>query len=344
MSLPTLNGIALNISTLLGEMRKTADYIYFDGPLLSHYRGPGGVSYLRYWCDVDGDQNRWMLFKVSEQDRLSYLDRQVALHGLILSEQNPFVYMIETAKDGEVVSTTLVPAENIPSDYLPSTDSIYEFEPRNVSVEGAKAYTILIGERWSLRDLGEFRRLYERSYSFVYALSEMFPVGIRMASLQRAFSSLPWKGAFSPMHFFNQMISLVPRNASPEVLSISYASPGWIELSLSIDVAFLVRQMALFVNTHRDKIQEEIDTMYDTLRPYNMLGNKGRPIQDIVDQTEIALTKQQYLIFCKAIQFPLSDELLSATPNPLAALKILIAFTRRLWQLNDFSSGNKVRL
>ena len=344
MSIPLPNGIPLDISGLLAGLRKTADYIYFDGPLLSHYKGTGATGYLRYWCDVEGDCARWLLFEVSERDRLSYLKGKASLRSLILNGQNAFVYLIETDKEGEKAATLLAPVGNLAPEYLPAEDSFYEFEPSNVSQESANSYTILIGDKWSLRDLGEFRRLYERSYSFIYALSEMFPKEVRMESLKRVFSSLPWKGAFSQMHFFNQLINLVPHNASPEVVSISYASPGYIELSLSTQVADVVREMADLARVSEKALQTEINAIYDQLRPYNMLGPKGRPVQDITAPEELAMTQKLYRSFCAVLKFPLTEELLSATLNPLVALKIVISFTRRLWQLNEFGSGEKVQL
>jgi hypothetical protein len=50
----------------MGGLRHVRDLIYFDGPLLSHFKHPKGDDYLYYWCDCDEQANRWMVLRVTE--------------------------------------------------------------------------------------------------------------------------------------------------------------------------------------------------------------------------------------------------------------------------------------
>ncbi|EDN65617.1 hypothetical protein BGP_0795 [Beggiatoa sp. PS] len=50
------------------NLRDIVDLIYFDGPLLTLFENEYGDSYLYYWCDVDEQCNRWLVFRVTKKN------------------------------------------------------------------------------------------------------------------------------------------------------------------------------------------------------------------------------------------------------------------------------------
>lgn len=56
----TINGIPVTLD--ISSFIKIADFIYYDGPLLSHYISDRGENYLFYWVDVDNNFNRSYFF------------------------------------------------------------------------------------------------------------------------------------------------------------------------------------------------------------------------------------------------------------------------------------------
>src|SRR5438046_1496284 len=66
--------IGENISVLpFKEIKKVADLIYFDGPILSHFKDKHSKDILFYWVDHNDNYNRWIAFQIDEKQLYSYL-------------------------------------------------------------------------------------------------------------------------------------------------------------------------------------------------------------------------------------------------------------------------------
>jgi hypothetical protein len=100
-------------------------------------------------------------------------------------------------------------------------------------------YPILMDGRWTLEDLYKFPRTYEQAY---FALDALTPSESEadFDRVDRALKAFPWQGGYSAVNFYNQLKYATPIDARPEVLSIQYASPGAITLSLILEQAELL--------------------------------------------------------------------------------------------------------
>lgn len=110
------------------NLRFVIDLIYFEGPLLSLFKNGSGDSYLCYWCDVDENDNRWMILRLSKTNLKSYISKKLSLNHLILSPVDGFVYILDIGDDVQYNNIYLVLPENLPEQYVPETDSFYDFE------------------------------------------------------------------------------------------------------------------------------------------------------------------------------------------------------------------------
>ena len=120
----------LNINHLGFNPMKLGDFIYYEGPLLSHFidRNKPEDNYLYRWVDFDDDAHRWLIFKVSEKELFSFFNTEISLRQLI--ENNNFVTLLDLDDDLNKVQILIAPTQGLPDTYLPIQQS---FQRRIVS-------------------------------------------------------------------------------------------------------------------------------------------------------------------------------------------------------------------
>ena len=111
------------------SFRKIADLVYLDGPFLSHYVSNKGEDYLFYWVDRDEHDNRWLVLRVSLANLQKYIGRELSLRELIETPNDGYLYAVDVDNDVCYHNVKLVQPSALPEDYLPETDSYYDFEP-----------------------------------------------------------------------------------------------------------------------------------------------------------------------------------------------------------------------
>ena len=104
-------------------------------------------------------------------------------------------------------------------------------------------YTIRIDGTWTLEDLHVFPHKFEQVYYFIHSL-DMQLDEYDQERVDLAYKSMPWFGGYSAVNFYNQLKYITPKQRRPKIISISYSSPGWIELSILAAVALNVGQIA----------------------------------------------------------------------------------------------------
>ena len=118
-----------NIDYDFSGFRKIADLVYFDGPFLSHYVSGKGDEYLFYWVDRDEQDNRWLVLRVSLASLQKYIGKELTLRELIEHPNDGYLYVVDIDNSLAYHDIKLVQPSTLPDDYLPESDSYYEFEP-----------------------------------------------------------------------------------------------------------------------------------------------------------------------------------------------------------------------
>lgn len=111
------------------SFRKIADLVYFDGPFLSHYVSNKGDDYLFFWVDRDDRDNRWLVLRVSLASLQKYIGKELTLRELIEHPNDGYLYVVDIDNSLAYHDVKLVQPAALPDDYLPESDSYYEFEP-----------------------------------------------------------------------------------------------------------------------------------------------------------------------------------------------------------------------
>lgn len=119
-----------NINNLpFEELKKVSDLIEFDGPLLSHYKDKFSNNLLFYWVDNDEVNNRWIVWKISEDFLYLYLNEKISLVGLF-PEGKEFVYVVDIDKSVKYSNIVMIYASGLPHKYKPEVDAFFKFELR----------------------------------------------------------------------------------------------------------------------------------------------------------------------------------------------------------------------
>lgn len=128
-----IKGFAIPFDITL--LKRRADLIEQDGPLLSLYYNDKGDDYLFYWLDSDATTNRWMLCRVDNATLYAYLHGERSLLQVIRGLTDGFVWITDLDAAGRQVRTQAVPLSALPPAYLPAADSFFEFGRRQELLE-----------------------------------------------------------------------------------------------------------------------------------------------------------------------------------------------------------------
>ena len=116
------------------NLEKVRDLIYFDGPLLSHFRDEYRRDYIYFWCEADEKYNRWMVVSVTQKQLDSYYQRETSLYELLTSPSSGFVYYIDIDDNIDICKVYLAIASEIDYEYLPQKDVRYKSSGQNNSI------------------------------------------------------------------------------------------------------------------------------------------------------------------------------------------------------------------
>jgi hypothetical protein len=209
-------------------------------------------------------------------------------------------------------------------------------------METVGSHKIHIEGRWEIRDLYLFPHRYAEIYSFLYALAAAENAG--RSSFVHAFRRYPWQGGYSAVNFYDELYGAIPRGERPQIKRIEYASPGYIELGA---VILLVTQIDRILTT-TFKTWDKIDRIYDgihkryTRRRLAKINLRDRERKLADDDLKFIVEACKEL--SEAIGLENQAALNKLTGDPLASLKILMAFYRRLRELVFFIHQGKVRI
>ncbi len=119
-----INGLILN--KLDFTPSKQGDFIYHEGPLLSHFVDESNPNnqYFYKWTDASEERNRWMIFKFNEKQIKQFLNKEKTLLDIVY--QNSFVYLLDLDNNLAEKQILLISVENIPASYLPAANSFFD--------------------------------------------------------------------------------------------------------------------------------------------------------------------------------------------------------------------------
>ena len=205
-----------------------------------------------------------------------------------------------------------------------------------------ETYKISIDGKWTLEDLYVFPHTYEQVYYLMYSL---LPQEDEFAQerIQRAYSVFPWRGGYSAVNFYNRLKYVLPRKERPAIVSIQYASPGWLELTLIVGVAFSIERLVKMIASslkHANSTYHEIQ-MGLQKRKLLRIEVKRKTLQ--LKKEELEYIEDALSRMCALLGFRNIEELNGKTGSPHKTLKILLSFYRRIRTLAEYQSKGKTK-
>lgn len=197
-------------------------------------------------------------------------------------------------------------------------------------------------ENWSLEDLYLMSHAYIQAYSFLYSFySTIKNFDDEDDRLVITYSAHPWKGGYSTINFYNNLKYIVPSRHRPKIKSIQYASPGWIELTLIVAVALNIKKIVSCFCSSGNELNSLYHNIYKGMHERKMMRIEAKRKSLILSKKQIHFATESANSLSKLLGFKNIKEINKLTNNPLASLKILLSFYRKIRKLSEFTQKGK---
>jgi len=351
----------LNLS-LLDKHVYMSDLVYVEGPLLSLYRDAKD-NWLYFWCDTDKkSKERWLLFPVSREDLIAYLEAKKNLLELVTSAKKRWFMDYSRISQKPTDDPASEPTKSysrelrevtdsaLLEEYLPTADSYFDEElAPNISVTrelSPKLYDVPIDGNWFIKDLDNFCNVYSQLYAFFYCTKPQFmtDIGNRVHRLLEA----PWKGGFSRVNLFEALQKNVPAVHDLKIHEMAYASPGDITIEALESVGSSVKNTVIRYKSEITEIGLAVRSLNAVLSAKALrrvdLSKYSDAKLPLTDQDKSFISeKMQVIADSLCIQSEFVD-LASRSPNMVVSAKVLLSVVSRIERLADFQAAGLLDL
>lgn len=324
--------------------RWVEDILYFEGPILSLLKASTSQDYFYYWLGFRRSANQWLAVDVSRSEIEEYKEKETSLLQII--EGKEVVHIVSTDKERKVTSAIKVNVADLPESYLPPPTSFFDPElcttPQKKMLEEPGAYCINVDGAWFLEDLVEIPRVYNQLYTFIYTLRHLYKRSVR-GNASDIFKRYPWRGGYSAVNFYSQLNQVIPSLHEPKVHAIQYASPGRIELELTVDTSKGVKRCINAAAKNAEFLRELSRDVKSHLRDEGLSKRKGNIEQlRIPKKSRSFLTKKSKEIANALALGPYIEDIRQMAGNELLTVRIMLSFYRRIKKFSDYQSQRKI--
>lgn len=328
--------------------------VYMDGPQVMTLKGSRHSHWIGVAIDTDGLDYPFFCSQVSSEELIRYFDGHVDLRYLFTYTKYKDYMMFDYAKynGADIYMSPIEPTE----DYMPEkgffardhTESVSHSESSlSPSQTSDDEYIVDIDGNWEFPEFSSFSEKMSGVYSFLYSLNTLShhkngQLGSKLSRLEETFSSHPWQGGFSYVHFYNDLYFSIPKVDRLNVRKIAYASPGHIalegnkstfsdvEVALSAMKKNFSKSREYYGNLHRFLSRNKLLTASaDTIR-----GSAS--VQKVVEESVTALAKSISLKHVPII-YKYSEQ------NWIITAKIVLSYFRRINELFRFYAEGRAK-
>ncbi len=218
-----------------------------------------------------------------------------------------------------------------------------EEEQAEESQDEPETYRVLLGGRWTLQNLYEFPHSFSQCYAFIYCLDSNLHPRDR-DRISEAFVGYPWRGGYSYVNIYTVLQNQVPVEDRPDIESISYASPGWLDLFLNVDVAIQVAKSVAILAGSAAVAAKAYASAMKALAQVAVDRKRAQLLEMQLTQTQHKTFMSMCEDMAKFLGFKNVKQLHERTGSPEVSLKLLAAHYRRTNQLVEFVKEGKVEL
>jgi hypothetical protein len=315
----------------------TKELFFYDEPVVVRGSDVKGKSYLGLNSDEDAEGSIFLFVRVKEDVLAAFCAEKVDLRYALTEGRVGRPFLGHTA-GFHGLEVNLKAAKGSVDRYLPKAGFFIKAGQGITSRREERA--IKIDGRWGLEDLRKFSDLLQDSYAFVYAVkTEDKNITSDMRSL---FHRYPWRGGFSSLNFFEDVYRTIPANDQAAIKRIQYASPGAMIVDANPEVADYLRDMISGI-VSSDVTKEFYRSTREELKKLKLLGTSARDIS-LTPGTHDYLLGVLKSMAQRLMLSDRADHILDlGKGDPLAAVKIYLAFYRKLDALSRYVKTGKAR-
>jgi hypothetical protein len=325
-----------------------ADLISYDGPVVSLFKKEDD-DFIFLWVDCDEYHNRWIVAPTSRETLKAYLNQATTLRHVILDAN--LLLAFETTKTAQRRNFRYLAPGNLPDAYMPTEES-YLF--REIATEAAiqladtraRSYKIKLDGELYIDDIATVPKLYQQLYSFHYGLANLGRTAVKQA-LNRLLEK--WKGGINAVNMFTGLRSVTPSIHRARVVNLQYASPGHIELELLKNLADEIDSACdrIIPNSDYKSAEALYNEIYSYFRSEKIGGFDSEHrvhAARLTSHQKAGLTEYVDRYFDLMGWTSNRERFASLELDPLAQLRMLLAYYRRLRSLRRFVIEGKIEL
>lgn len=201
-------------------------------------------------------------------------------------------------------------------------------------------YRVLLDERWSLEDLANFSRVYSQCYAFLYCL-DTAAVDIASSRIESSLHNLELRGGLSYVNVYDIFKSHVAKEHRPQVKSIQYASPGWIDLALNPEVATQFAKVLGIYLGGAAATAETYKRLYKIYADLSTIRKKRQSTTFKLSAQDAVTAKELNEELAKGLGFESLADLDKHTKDVEESSKLLMAQYRRMEKMAKFVRSGK---
>ncbi len=326
--------------------RYLATLIYIDGPQLILFEA-GTMRILGIAIpDTDQSESKFLSVTVTNSNWQKYIRGNCDLRYLFTypKDRNLFYCDLQKLKndrlwmepyDGEV------PEEHLPLSRIFAEDHTHEWDKLSSPIGVEK---LGIDGSWEMQEFGQFYQRYSDIYGFISATdiwqdpqaSQTTKVAIKAEFLGR-----PFRGGFSYVHFFTELMDRIPANDRPSLKKVKYASPGVVELKGKPNTFKTLEKVIENFLANKKDLKDQYSEFHKYLSKQKLLRTPGSDYK--TNEASSAYISQKTKILSDslgAFDFDLISEL--SNKNALVAAKIVLAMFRRVEEAASFFAQGRM--
>lgn len=203
-----------------------------------------------------------------------------------------------------------------------------------------RTYKILLDGKWSLEDLMNFSRVYFQNYSFLYCL-ETESVGVASFHIEDVLKRYELRHGLSYVNVYDIFKGQIAKHDKPQVNSITYSSPGWIELVLNVEVATqFAKVMGIYLSAPIVALGA-YKSLYKLYSDLSKLRKEKRNESLKLDIHQVSQAQKLNDELAKGLGFQSLNELDRHTNDIEETSKLLMAHCRRVRKIAKFVQDGK---
>lgn len=211
-------------------------------------------------------------------------------------------------------------------------------------INNVESYKIGMDGDWSLEDLYVFPHTYIHVYSFLYSfLRPIEDFDDEDDRLVITYSAHPWRGGYSAVNFYNNLKYIVEPKYRPKIKSIRYASPGWLELTVIVGISLNIKKIVLCFTESANELNKFYNNIYKGMHDRKMMKIEAKRQELLLTQEQADFAIESANNLSQLLGFENVSQIQKLTKNPLATLKILLSFYRKIKNLTEFNNKGKAK-